>query len=132
MRDMGQSEESMTGKPVRAESIESCKILWKDEASALVFATASPATEATHSHVGVLFLLERDHGRFHILDHHRFTATGKYAGISTKITSLSEVSGGREGPIVTIEESHGGRGASYQLSATYTFENHRLKRMELK
>lgn len=132
MRDQGQPEDPKTGKPVCPETIDSCKLLWKDDTSALVFATASPRTEATRSVVGVLFLLRRLHDRCHLWDYRRFTASGKYAGVTAAITGMAGTgSGVRELPIVTITESQGGRGHSFQLSATYTVDGARLGQMEL-
>src|SRR5207247_3820596 len=51
-------------KPVSALAIESCDTIWSDDNSALLFATANPPTIATHSSIGVLFLLVRQRGHW--------------------------------------------------------------------
>ena len=77
--EMGQPEDPKTGKPVAPESLDSCEAVWEGATHALVFAVATPKTEATPSSVGVLFLLSQSRHRWSISDLHRFTATGKYA-----------------------------------------------------
>lgn len=135
MAEMGQPEDSRTGKPVAPERLDSCEAVWEGATHALVFAVATPKTEATPSSVGVLFLLSQSRHRWSISDLHRFTATGKYAGVTCELTADvgSGYQLGEEGmrPIVTIKESQGGRGYGYQLSASYTFADARLKRLDL-
>jgi hypothetical protein len=99
-------------------------------------AIGRPATQATRSCVGVLFLLVRENDRWKIADLLRFTATGKYANISAELTAETS-SGYRLGsedmaPIVTIKKSNGGRGYSYEASASYTFRASKLERLDLK
>ncbi len=85
---------------------------------------------------GVLFLLEHDHGHWKIADHVRFIAAGKYAEITAGLDAFSGAHGhiGDEDmlPVVTIKESQGGRGYSYNLSGSYTFASAKIKQLELK
>lgn len=113
--------ETNHGKPISASSIQSCDVIWSDDAAALLIVLASPPTEATRSSVGVLFLLVRRDTSWRIADLLRFTATGKEAEFSAKLTAGTG-SGyhlGTEGmsPVVTVKESHGGRGYAYQIYA---------------
>lgn len=136
IKELGQPEDPETGKPVTAEAIASCDVLWADEAHAIVFVSAEPPIAATRAVVGVLFLLVHDNGRWKIADHVRFIATGKYAGITAGLDASSDTHGhiGDENmlPVVTIKESQGGRGYSYNLSGSYTFAGGKFKRLELK
>ena len=132
IREAGQPEDPNTGRPTAATIIHSSNLLWSDDTQALVFATAQPPIEATRTSVGVLFLLIQRHGHWQIGDLMRFTATGKYAEVSAQVTGSADTGSKVHGlPIVTIKESHGGRGHSYQLSATYTIALSRLQRMKL-
>jgi len=124
------------GKPITAPVIQSCDPIWSGDDSALVIAVASPPTEATRSSIGILFLLVRQRDRWHIADLLRFTATGKEAEVSAELTAYAGTGYrlGSEGmaPIVTIKESHGGRGYAYQAYASYTLNKSKLQRLELK
>jgi hypothetical protein len=133
--EMGQPGDPKTGQPVVAANLDSCELVWEGTTRSLVFATASPKTEATRSVVGVLFLLFHSHDRWTIADLNRFTATGKYAGVACELTA-SVGSGYQLGaeemrPIVTIKELQGGRGYDYQLSASFTLAGNKLKRLDL-
>jgi hypothetical protein len=133
--EMGQPEDPKTGKPVVPESLDSCEVVWESTTHALVFAIATPKTEPTRSAIGVLFLLSHSHASWIISDLRRFTATGKYAEVTCELTADvgSGYQLGTEGmrPIVTIKESQGGRGYGYQLSASYTLSETKLKRLDL-
>jgi len=124
-RELGQLEDPKTGTLVTAPKIQSSTALWSNDTQALVFVTAAPPTDATHSSIGALFRLAREHGSWRLADILRFSATGKYAGVSAELTS-----DGRP-PVITIKESHGGRGSSYRSSASYTLEASKFKRLEL-
>ncbi|MCW1924652.1 hypothetical protein OKA05_18955 [Luteolibacter arcticus] len=135
--ELGQSEDPQDGKPVLAKTIESCEAVWANDSHALVFVKALPPTEATRSVTGVLFLLQRTGDSWHISDSRQFTATGKDAGISAKLTAATGSGPDRLGtegfpPVVTIAESQGGRGYSYDLSASYTLRASKLERLDLK
>ena len=135
MPELGQSEDPRTGKPVVPARLDLCSALWAGESEALVFATAKPNTEATNSVVGVLFLLSRTKDHWTIADTLRFTATGKDANVTAELTAGAGA-GYRLGtagmrPIITIRESHGGRGYGYQLSASFAVDAKKLKRLEL-
>ena len=124
-----------TAKPVTAPTIQSSTALWSNDALALVFVIATPPTNGTRSSVGVLFLLARERRSWRVSDVVRFTATGKYAGVSAELTAGTGI-GYHLGsdsmwPVITIKESHGGRGYAYQSSASYTLEASKLKRLEL-
>jgi hypothetical protein len=129
VRDGGQPEDPKTSTPISAVSVERCDVLWSREASAVVFATANPPTQATKSAVGILFLLCRVHDRWQIAQYVQFTASGKYAEVTATVTGDSATGGPQ--PYFTVTESQGGRGYSYQLSGTYTVDGPRLKRIEL-
>lgn len=133
--EMGQPEDPKTGKPVVPATLDSCEAVWEGTTHALVFASATPKTEATRSAIGVLFLLSQSHRRWIISDLRRFTATGKYAEVTCELTADvgSGYQLGTEGmrPIMTIHESQGGRGYGYRLSASYTLSEDRLKRLDL-
>ena len=112
VRDRGPSEEPTR---VTASTIESATELWSDDAHAVVFVTAAPATEATRSSVGALFLLVRDVVRL--------VATGKYAKVSAELTAFAgsgyQLGSEHMDPVITVTEFQGGRGYSYHLSASY-------------
>jgi hypothetical protein len=123
------------GKPITAPAIQSCDTIWSDDKSALLIAIANPPTVATHSSIGVLFLLVRQREHWQIADLLRFTAIGKEAEVSAKLTAGADTDYrlGSEGfaLVVSVKESHGGRGYAYQTYASYTFAASKLKRFEL-
>jgi hypothetical protein len=105
-----------------------------DGSHAFVFVTAAPPTDATRAAVGVLFLLTHTKRSWRVADSQRFIATGKYAGVSAELTARTG-SGyhlGSDGmkPVVTVKVSQGGRGYTYQFSASYTLNASKLKRLE--
>ena len=64
----------------------------------------------------------------------RFTATGKGSGLSAKLTAFTAIErqlgiGGFD-PVVTVNESRGGRGYAYETCASYKFAGSKLKRFE--
>jgi len=130
--DRGEDEQ---GESVSALAIESCDTIWSDDKSALLFATAKPPTIATHSVIGVLFLLLHQRDGWRIADLLRFSAIGKDAGLSAKLTAFagSGLQLGSEGfdPVVTVNESQGGRGYAYETCASYKFVGSKLKRFDL-
>jgi hypothetical protein len=133
----GDPKDPNTGKPVLPRAIESCEVVWSNDSQALVFVKALPPTEATHSTVAALFLVRRTGESWRISDSRRFTASGKDAGISVKLTADTGGGTDRLGedgfpPVVTITESQGGRGYSYDLSASYTIKAAKLERLDLK
>jgi hypothetical protein len=123
------------GKPIAASAIQSCELIWSDDKSALLFVTANPPTVGIPSSIGVLFLLLHQRDGWRIADLLRFTAIGKDAGVSAKLTAFagSGYQLGSEGcaPVVTVNESQGGRGYEYETCASYTFTGSKLKRLEL-
>jgi len=128
-REVGQPEDPKTGRPVLPLAIKSSKLLYSDDSRALVFVSALPPTEAAPSEVGVLFLIERLQKQWNISDYRRFYAFGKYAGINAEITGWG--AGKEIMPIVTVNESEGGRGESDHISATYKIDGSRIKVMEM-
>jgi hypothetical protein len=135
VRELGQPEDPKTGTPIAATSTQSSVVLWSNDSHALVFVTAAPPTDATRSAVGVLFLLNYTKKSWRIADSQRFIATGKEAEVSAELTAGTG-SGyhlGSDGmkPVVTVKESQGGRGYAYQVSASYTLNASKLKRLEL-
>jgi hypothetical protein len=122
------------GKPIAASAIQSCEPIWSDDKSALLFVTAKPPTGIPSS-IGVLFLLLHQRSGWRIADLLRFRAIGKDAGVSAKLTAFA--GSGRQlgsegfGPVITVNESHGGRGYAYDTCAAYKFAGSRLKRLEL-
>ena len=114
----GQPEDPATGTIVRPAKIESCLVISKNDDRVVVFATARPATTATPSEVGMLFLLRRVEQKWRIAACKRFEAFGKYASVDCRLT-CDDYSGLPRGPIVTITESQGGRGNSCEVSATF-------------
>ena len=135
VRELGQPEDPKTGTPVVATFIQSAVALWADDSHAIVFVAAAPPTDATRSAVGVLFLLKRTDNSWRIKDQQRFVATGKEAEVSAELTSGTGGGYhlGSEGmePVVTVKESQGGRGYTYQISASYTLKASKLKRLNL-
>ncbi len=130
VRELGQPEDPKTGSLVAAKAIYSSVKLWANESHALIFVTAAPPTDATRSFVGSLFLLAHESGSWRIADVMRFFAAGKYAGVSAELTADAYRSDAMS-PVITIKESHGGRGYAYQVSASFTFSSSKLKRLEL-
>ena len=130
VKELGQLEDPRTGKPISAKVIDSCDILWSDDSFALVCAKASPPTESTHSVVCVIFLLKHERETWQIADLLRFTAYGKYSGIEAKLTARG-YKGNDEPDVITVTEFQGGRGASRELSASYSCKNLKFKRLEL-
>ena len=130
--DRGEDEQ---GESVSALAIESCDTIWSDDKSALLFATAKPPTIATHSVIGVLFLLLHQRDGWRIADLLRFSAIGKDAGLSAKLTAFagSGLQLGSEGfdPVVTVNESQGGRGYAYETCASYKFVGSKLECFDL-
>ena len=135
--ESGQPEDPNAGKPVLAKTIESCAVVWSNDSQALVFVKALPPTQATPSVTGALFLIRRTGDSWHISDSRQFTATGKDSGISAELTAATGGGPDRLGtdgfpPVITITESQGGRGYSYDLSASYTVKASKLERLDLK
>ncbi len=114
-----------------AKSMTACETVSSGDQWAQVLARARPPTEATPSEIGLLIYLERATNGWMIKDVCRFTATGKYAMIKAETASSGQ--NGNVGflPLVTIKEFQGGRGYSYELSATHTIEAHKIVRREL-
>jgi hypothetical protein len=133
--ELGQPEDPHTGTRVFAEKIDSCGVLWAGSTDALVFALARPRTEATHSAVGILFLLHRSGQDWGISDFRKCVAAGKYADVTAELTAdvgTSYQLGSEENrPVITIKETQGGRGYSYGVSASYTLRESRLHRLDL-
>jgi len=133
--ERGQLEDPKRGTLVTAPSVDSISTLWSDKKSAFVFAIASPPIEFSRCKVGVLFLLQRFDEGWHIADHVRFTAVGKEADISATLSSETGTGYhlGSDGmsPIVTVKEWQGGRGYSYEASASYAYRDSRIKRLDL-
>jgi hypothetical protein len=124
-----------SGTLVTASTIESATELWSNNTHGLVFVTAAPVTEATPSSVGALFLLSHQGGPWHIADVLRFLATGREAKILAELTAFagggSDLDAEGKAPVVTVTEYQGGRGYSYQSSASYTLKGSKLKRLDL-
>lgn len=129
--ELGQAEDRKTAKPVTAPAIESSEAMYNDDTQAFVFITAKPPIEATHEIVGVLFLLVHQNGAWQISDLKRFTAIGKYGDVKAEICGHIDAGIDKDIPIVTINESQGGRGGHYQVSATYKAVSSRLQQVEL-
>jgi len=133
--ERGQQEDPKRGLLVAAPSVDSITTLWSDKKNALIFAIASPPIEFSRCRVGVLFLLQRANDGWHIADHVRFTAVGKEADISATLTAGTgtgyQLGADGMSPIVTIKECQGGRGYSYDISASYAYSGFRLKRLDL-
>jgi hypothetical protein len=132
----GQPDDPRTGMSVVPERLDHCEILWTDDSQALVFVTASPKTSATRTKVGVLFFLSVwVKAKWTIEDVKRFTASGKYADVTAKLTSGVgtgyHLGTENMNAIVTIEETQGGRGYAYFLSASYTLFNDKFQRLDL-
>jgi len=123
-------------RPTRvATAIVSCDQIWADDHFALIFVTARPPTDATPSEIGTLFLAAQQKDGWRIVDTQRFLALGKYAKVSAELTAGTGrgYSLGAEGfhPIITIKEFQGGRGYSYDLSASYTIKDQKISRHDL-
>ena len=115
-----------------ATSLVECVQLWVGDESALIYASARPPTEATPSEVGVVFLIVHQGGSWRVVDRQRFVAFGKYAKVVVEITSAGhkpEVT--PSPPIFTIKEFQGGRGYSYDVSASYTIKDQKITRHDL-
>jgi len=121
------------GKMVAPLGIESCELLSLDPqlTQALVWVTTSPPTEATKSHVGVLLLLVKKKGIWHIADLKKFTATGRDSGVEARATGYHGAGIDLISPPVTITEFQGGRGFSCEISATYNISDRKLVRRDL-
>ena len=117
----------MPNKIISPETLESSSLLWSSEDSAIIGITARPHTESAPTESGLLIALKHDESGWYVTDRIRMTAIGKYAEIRF------EFSGGDHlpPPIVTVSTSNGGRGSSYQASATYQLEGTKLHRVEL-
>ena len=133
-RELGQPEADTTGTPVPAKVLSDCTALWADQTDALIFATATPPTQATRTMLGVLFHLTYRHNVWQIADLLSFATIGKYANISATLTAEADEGNLFDGkdfvPVVTIKEMFGGA-YSYNLSASYTLDNSKLRRREL-
>jgi len=131
--ELGQPEEESTGSIVRAPHVLSCATLWNNEDTAVVFATAEPPTSATRSTVGVLFLLHSYDKKWRIVDEKKFTAAGRFASVDGKLTAGADSDRALdpEGVVITVTESHGGAGLSYQLSSSFRISGASLVRADL-
>ncbi len=123
-------------RPVRiADSVMACETVWSVDRAAVVFVTARPPTEATPSEIGLLIYVERAVTGWKIKDVSRFIATGKYARITAELTAAggsgSAPSTVSAPPIVTVKEFQGGRGQSFDLSASYTVKAQKIVRLDL-
>lgn len=115
-----------------AATLIGCDQLCSDAQTALLFATARPATDATPSEVGVLFLIVRQNEGWRVVDHQRFVAFGKYAKVVAELTAAGHKPEVQPSPpIITVKEFQGGRGYSYDLSASYTIKDQKITRHEL-
>jgi hypothetical protein len=119
----GQPELNDTGTRVYPDSIQSVKVLFKSDSKAVVFSEANPHTEATPSTTSVLFSLSCENGmkKWRILDTRRFYASGKHAGISTKVTSTggTEYDQKLRSIVMTVTINDGGRGSSSVTSESF-------------
>ena len=132
VREIGQPEDPKTGRPICANSVKTSVALWSDDTHALVFATAEPPTEATYTEVGVLFVLSQVNEKWTITDCLKFEAIGKYAEISASLTADAGNSGRASvPPFVTVTELQGGRGGTHEISASYTLNASKLRRLNL-
>jgi hypothetical protein len=132
----GQTDDPRSGVLVVPENLDRCEVLWVDNENALVFVTASPKTEATRTKVGVLFFLNLwTKSKWVIADVKRFMASGKYADVTAKLTSDTgtgyHLGTENMNTIVTIEETHGGRGYVYSVSASYALLEDKFQRLDL-
>lgn len=119
---------SLSARMVTPQTVEDAQILWKSDQNVLAWITARPATDSVPTETGALLLLRRNSGsEWYIASKIPFSAVGKYADIRFKFT------GGDHSPppIITVTTSNGGRGASYQASATYELHADRLFRKDL-
>lgn len=134
IRDLGQPEDAKEGNPVAAPSISNCTVVWSDNTHALLFATAEVPTWATRSKLGVLFLLACRHEQWQIDDLRQFTTLGKdagvYVGLAAEAGAGLQLNSEDRLPVVTVVESQGGRGYSYEVHVSYTFHGSRLQRQE--
>jgi hypothetical protein len=89
VRELGQPEDPKTGTPIAATSTQSSVGLWANDSHALVFVTAAPPTNATHSAVGVLFLLRHSNHAWRIADLQRSIATGNEADVSATVPDVT-------------------------------------------
>jgi hypothetical protein len=120
--ELGQPEDPNTGTIVVPAKIQSCTVISDNADAAVIFATARPATTATPSEVGMLFSLRQAGQTWRIAACKRFEATGKYASVKCVLTCGADSPPGAcpERLVVTIGESQGGRGYSFQTSASYS------------
>lgn len=130
VKEMGQREDQKTGTPVPAKGVDSCKTLYAGDSLALVLVKAQPPTEATRSVAAVLFLLKHDGPSWWISDLLRFEACGKYSEIKATLSAMS-YNGKSDPGFLTVTEFHGGRGYSYDISASYKCQDCKFKRVDL-
>ncbi len=119
----GQPELNDTGTRVYPDSIQSVKVLFKSDNKAVVFSESHPHTEATPSSTSVLFSLSCENGmkKWRILDTRRFYASGKHAGISSKVTltGATEYDQKLRSVVITVTINDGGRGSSSVTSESF-------------
>ena len=127
--DGGQFGDDKRGRAIRAPRIESCTNLWNNEDFALIFATAKPPTEATHSEVGLLILLAREEKNWYIADLKTFTAYGKYCSVEAK--STSETSQGLADNVITVTKTDAGEHQDSSTSASYSISGFSIVRVDL-
>ncbi len=112
------------------EKIASVTEVWRNEDSALVFATARPKTEASNSAVAAIIVLRRDDEGWRFQDLRRYETIGKYAGFTCELTAgtykVYEPGHGTSPAVLTFVRSSGGRGASESTSWSLLFENGHL------
>ena len=124
---VGETRATRTATP-----LVECVQLWVGDESALIYVSARPPTESTPSEVGVVFFIVHRGGSWRVADRQRFVAFGKYAKVVAEITSAGHKPKVTPSPpIFTIREFQGGRGYSYDVSASYTIKDQKIIRHDV-
>jgi len=109
---IGQPEDSTTGKIAIGSSIKDIQQLWVGNQKAIYFITSNPPTVATRSVVALLVLLTRFKNEWRITDHERYEAYGSESDIRCNFISYSQAPDRTEGKAVNLQINidEGGRG----------------------
>lgn len=120
---IGQPDDNDRERRIYPDKIKSVEVLSHSDKDAVVFAVATPYTEACPICVGVLFSLSSENGmkKWRILDTKRFDALGKYADVSAKRTSAVDHGYDQDfsNLVISVKVSEGGRGESSSVSGSF-------------
>ena len=129
--EVGEPDDPETGTIVIAPHISDVKLIWNNDDTAVVFATANPPTNAARSEIGVVILLTRVKNQWSISDYLKYTGIGHYSDVTCELAT-SVGSGNKldqaNDVFLTIKITEGGRGLSHSEYQTLQIVNEAFTR----